>query len=263
MPFAHTYAPAFIFIAGFVLVDFKVKSSWKWLAVITTIATALIASLSMTRGVWLGMLAGIALISFLRNRRYGVLFPLAVGVVFSLILALSPATRERTFSTNSAVNQSDNQRKALWLGNIEIIKDYPLFGTGYSQNKNYLPPYYEKLGFPKDQFVSHAHNQYLHLWAGTGTLGLLCYLIFLFTTIRLTALAYFRLTPDKLVPRSLALGSLGAQVCFIVGSLTESNFSIAKNRYIFLLISAVGVSLYYRYVSKTNFEKYQDQGSTP
>jgi O-antigen ligase len=183
-------------------------------------------------------------------------------VIFAGTLAYSPEARQRALSTNSSTNESDNQRKALWQGNFEIVKDYPLLGAGYSQNKLLLRKYYDKLGLPQTALISHAHNQYLHFWAGTGTLGLLFYLAFLYQIISLTLKSYIHLRPEESVLKALSLGALGGQICFIVGSLTESNFSISKNRYIFLLVSAVGVSIYYRYIARKDFDGYANTRSS-
>ncbi|WP_413287800.1 O-antigen ligase family protein [Bdellovibrio sp. HCB337] len=260
MPFAHTYGMAFVFVAGFLLVGIKNMASWKYLALITTLATAIITSLSMTRGAWLGMLVGVVCISLLVGRRwYGLALTSCLIATFAMTLAISPVARERTLSTNTKVNESDNQRKALWLGNIEIAKDYPILGTGYSQNKKHLRAYFDKLNYPKDQFISHAHNQYIQLLAGTGILGLICYLIFLGVILHHTFMAFWKTDAKETLLKSITLGALGAQICFVVGSLTESNFSISKNRYLFLLISAMGISIYYRYILKENFQKYKTE----
>ncbi|MBK9322811.1 MAG: hypothetical protein IPM97_07685 [Bdellovibrionaceae bacterium] len=83
----------------------------------------------------------------LRSRKYGIILTTWLRCrLFFLTLAYSPAARERTLSTNTSGNESDNQRNALLMGNFEIVKDYPSFGTGYSQNKQQLRKYYDKLG---------------------------------------------------------------------------------------------------------------------
>lgn len=246
MPFAHIYGPAFLLITGILLVTWKENQN-KWLGITTSVLSAVIVTMSLTRGIWLGMTIAAIVISFFRSWKYCVGLALLIAVSFALVFTLSPNARERVATTNN--NQSDETRKILWKANFEIVKDFPLLGTGYSQNKNYLPEYYKKMGYPEDQFVSHAHNQYLHFWAGTGTLGLLCYLIFIASVFTMTTLAYLKLPITAIWERGLALGSIGAQICFHVGAITESNFSIAKNRYMYLLIASLGVSLYYRYIS--------------
>jgi O-antigen ligase len=259
MPFAHTYGPAFVFSAAFLLVGFYHKTSWRWLALFTTEAAAAICVLSMTRGIWVGMVISIAVISFLYNRRYGAILAASLFTLLALTITFSPDARERVFSKTQSMVRSDDDRKALLFGNLEIVKDYPIFGAGYSQNKGLLKDYYKKLGYSEDHLVSHAHNQYLHFWAGTGTAGLLCFLFFVLTLLRLTLKAFLRLSSQDAILKALALGSFGGQICFLIGSLTESNFSIAKNRYMYLLISAIGISIYYRYIKKINFEYYKKQ----
>jgi O-antigen ligase len=261
MPFAHTYGPAFVFSAGLLLVAFYNKASWRWLALITTSAGAIICLLSMTRGIWLGMFVAIGTIAFYYNRRYGLILAASLLTLLALTITFSPDARERAFSTTKSMTDSDDQRKALMFANWEIVKDHPIFGAGYSQNRNLLKEYYAKLGYPQNEIVSHAHNQYLHFWAGTGTLGLLCFLYFIFAVLRMTVKAFTRLDSKEVILKGLTLGSLGGQICFVVGSLTESNFSIAKNRYMYLLISAIGVSIYYRYIAKENFQLYKNTPS--
>src|SRR5207253_7058013 len=114
-----------------------------WLPTVTTIATAIIVVLSMTRGVWLGMFVAVVCISFLIKWRQSLKLLAGLCLIFGMTLALSNVARERAITTNSVKNERDNQRKALWMGNFEIIKDYPLFGSGYSQNRNYLRKYYD------------------------------------------------------------------------------------------------------------------------
>lgn len=257
MPFAHSYGAIVVFAVGILLIGLKNSMPWKWLSLVTTLLGAVIIALSMTRGVWVGMFIGVVGISCFRSRLYGIIVSVGLVAVFALTMVFSQDARERALTTNSASNVGDNQRKDIWRGNLEIVKDYPVLGSGYSQNKKLLRFYYDKLGIPPGALISHAHNQYLHFLAGTGALGLICYLIFLFRVIQLTLLAYIRLKPEFAILKALTLGALGGQVCFIIGSLTESNFSIAKNRYVFLLLSAIGVSIYYRYVARTEFEKYR------
>lgn len=257
MPFAHTYGPAFFIMAGVLIMGVGHQPKWRWLSITVTIATLVITAMSLARGVWIGMAIGLLVISLLGSKKPGLALVALLGCVFAITLSMSSVAREKTLTTNSVANESDNQRKALWLGNWEIIKDYPIFGAGYSQNKNYLRHYYDKLGLPPNQFISHAHNQYLHFWAGTGTTGLICFIVFIIAIGRMTLIAFLKIEKDKFILRGLLLGSLGAQICFHLSALTESNFSIAKNRYMLLLVSAISVSIYYRYVAKKDFKLYE------
>ncbi|RYZ84439.1 MAG: O-antigen ligase domain-containing protein [Proteobacteria bacterium] len=257
MPFAHTYGPAFVFALGILVVVYRSIPSQKWIAPMTVILSAIIVTLSLTRGVWIGIIVASLAVTFLRHWKFGLSLVALFAVTFLVTFFASSAARERVMTTNN--NVSDQKRMILWKGNLAIVQDYPLLGTGYSQNKLYLPTYYEKLGYSKDQFVSHAHNQYLHLLAGTGILGLMAYLVFLCTVFFFTLKAYLRLPNEEVWLKGLALGSLGAQLCFNIGAFTESNFSIAKNRYMFLFVAAIGVSIYYRHISKANVKFYSSE----
>jgi O-antigen ligase len=78
-----------------------------------------------------------------------------------------------------------SERKMIWAGHFQIFKENPIFGAGYGQNTKALPRVYLEMGAPPDTLVSHAHNQYLHLAAGTGILGLLSYLLIWFFFLKL------------------------------------------------------------------------------
>lgn len=125
-----------------------------------------------------------------------------------------------------------------------IFKDHPLFGAGYGQNKFLLHEYYDKQGLPKDQFIGHAHNEYLHILAGTGALGLLCYLAILGTIFFQAFLVFWRTSSNQSFRKGLALGVLGGQICFLIGSLTESNFEHSKVRFGIMFMWAISIWLW-------------------
>lgn len=255
MPFAHTYGMAFAFISGITLVGFQNLSKWRWYGLALSLAAGLIVSLSLTRGIWLGMAFALMVITVLSPKKYGLIILASMLGFFAVTMIVSPEARERVISTNSGLNQSDGERKAFWRANWEMVKDNPFFGTGYSQNNLQLQSYFEKLGIQQEHSRDHAHNQYLHMWAGTGSLGLICYLFFIYYLISRSLKVYQRIDKSKVNERALSLGVIGAQFCFIVGSVTESNFSIAKNRYLFLLLSAITVSLYMKYIKVSSAAK--------
>ena len=101
------------------------------------------------------------------------------------------------------------------------------------------------MGVPEGFLESHAHNQYLHFLAGTGILGLFCFLVVVIGLFRMHFLAFKGLSEKQnYFWKGLALGVLGAEICFFVSGVTESNFSIAKNRYLIMTIWALGCWLY-------------------
>ncbi len=70
-------------------------------------------------------------------------------------------------------------------------------------------------------------------------MGLLCYLSFMGLILAKTYQGYR--ASSGTVWGAWQLGLLASLFCFWVGALTESNFNIAKNRYLFLMLAALAV----------------------
>ncbi|MFS4461121.1 O-antigen ligase family protein [Bdellovibrio sp. HCB2-146] len=243
MPLAHSYGPILLVFVGLLLVQWEKRKElpvWVYSAVALTGLTVL---LTLTRGVWIGVATGLVVMGFFINRKLGALIVGGLLVIGLTIFASSETIRNRVMITVNMTNQGDHERLTLWRTNWEMIKDHPLIGTGYGQNKARLREYYDRLGIDKGYFEGHAHNQYIHFLAGTGFVGLLCYLIFIGYGLRASIKTY-KLSAALSKTKGLALGCIGALVSFYVGSLTEANFSIGKNRYMILFIMAWGVALY-------------------
>jgi O-antigen ligase len=242
MPLAHSYGPILLVFSGILLANWKERknlTSWIYVAILLTAATVL---LTFTRGVWIGVVCGFVAMGFLMNRRRGLILLGGVALTVLLVLATNEKIRDRVMVTVNLTNQGDHERLTLWKTNWEMFKEHPLIGTGYEQNKARLREYYDRMGVPAGYFEGHAHNQYMHFLAGTGIIGILCYLYFIFYSFQLSYRAYIQ-SPNSL-HKGIALGCLGAMICFHIGSLTESNFSIGKNRFMILFIIAWSVSIY-------------------
>ena len=241
MSFAHSLAPVFCLYAIMTLTNWKsfiLKEKFLYGAVVVT--SGILVITTFTRGVWIGSVVALLLAVFIWNKKFfaGVLG--ALLVVFVIGVSTSKRFSDRVFNRTSLETESNQERKALWRGNWAMIKDYPIFGVGIGQNKSHLREYYDMFGYPETQRQSHAHNQYLQYWAGTGTLGFICFLIFLFVVLRY---AYYSYKDNQTSYLShLQLGLLAAMICFLVGSLTESNFNIANKIFLFLFLAGRGVA---------------------
>ncbi|MNL17551.1 O-Antigen ligase [compost metagenome] len=190
---------------------------------------------------------------FALSRRWGLYILAGLAVVGALAITTSTKIRNRVAETVTMTNQGDQERITIWKANWEMVKDHPMIGIGYSQNKVRLREYYDKTGVAPGYFEGHAHNEYIHLLSGTGILGLICYLIFLGYAFRAAYLAY-KNSRDS-ISKGLGLGLMGAMTCFYVGSLTESNFSIGKNRHMILFLMAWAVFLWLKERNSQNNQK--------
>lgn len=223
-PLAMTLLPLSIFTF------IKNKSVKNWI-LLTFIITCFAVLFTFTRGVWLAMVASTLICSFIYSRRLGLVAVLSLALAGGILLTAWPKFRERTFQAFDPQKSYDSERLVLWKTNWLIFSENPVMGIGYGENKRRLREYYDRLNIPPNQFEGHAHNQYLHFLAGTGFVGLLFYLFWCGSMLKLNLNLYRHEKAVGLERTSLILlGLLMAQVAFHVGSLTESNFTISKNR---------------------------------
>jgi O-antigen ligase len=241
MPFSHNLGMLFCFYL-FILfnADFKNLRKLDYIHLSIVVSGGLLLIATLTRGVWIGSAGGILLAAFLVNKKLFAKVFAGLVLVSIVVLATQPKIYNRFFGKTESEATSNSERVALWRGNFRIIQDHPIWGVGYQQNKNHLRKYYDEFGYPPGQRISHAHNQYLQNWGGTGTLGLLCYLAFLFFLLKPMIQS---LKSQSGLSKYFQLGLISALICFLIGGLTEANFNIAKNRMLFLLIAAWAYSI--------------------
>lgn len=249
MTFAHVYGLFFVFVFFVTLHRLTSKSrnlelqrnltGTDCLMLVTSLACGLSVFLSMTRGIWIGIFLSLLVSLYLYRKKFGMIFLASSASLFTLLFLAWPRFHDRFLFAFSSASY-DSERVWLWETNWKIFLDHPLVGIGYGIYKWRLREYYDLLGAPPNQFESHAHNQYLHFLAGTGLLGLLCFLFFVAFNLwqgwKLVALT--RNTQLK----GFAFGLFGAQICFLTAALTESNFERAKVRWTYLVIVALGIS---------------------
>lgn len=195
---------------------------------------------SLTRGAWLSAVCSI-FIMLLNFRKKWALGSLAVAALAAVAMYFSNSTLQSRFeSLVDKDNQSNNLRILLWEANWEIIKDHPWLGVGLTKNKDYLQGYYSQMGVT-ESFTSHAHNNYLQIWAGVGSFGLMFYLIFCAYFIWVAWKLFKSTSKQMVLIRGLAIGIFAAQIFVHVGGLTECNFTDGEvNHMIIFMWGLVG-----------------------
>lgn len=84
--------------------------------------------------------------------------------------------------TNTTTNTSNTDRLQMWQGCLTMYKNHPVIGVGLGRFK----PEYKEYAKSHPEIVrtySHAHNNFMHLLAETGTIGIAGYLIFIFYSL--------------------------------------------------------------------------------
>jgi hypothetical protein len=247
MTLAHVYAMAFCLAAGQVVYLIKWRDQRFWWP---TLAVALSGSailLTFTRGVWLALAVAVPIMAFFFRKRVGALILVVMMLSYFGLRSAWPNFAHRVDQALNWEQNYDSERVAIWKANWAMFLDYPVVGVGYGENKMMAASYYEKLGLPETTISSHAHNQYLHFMSGTGTLGILVYLVVLIMFLKLTVQSMWAIPDRDYFEKGIALGALGAQIAFIVGGLTEANFEHAKVKYMLCIVWALVAWLAYKY----------------
>lgn len=246
MPLAHIYGMIFCFFSTIFLFRWgSLRSTGRefWIWSVSLGVMALVLLLSLTRGVWFAVAIVLVAMAFLLSRRRGLMMVGGLTVGVGALLLVWEKFRNRFFFVFKFQQTHDSERLVLWTTNYAIIKDHLWLGAGYGENTKLLPVYYEQLGYPADQFVSHAHNQFIHILAGTGLIGFLFYLAMHFYFLRL-AWVLFRDGQGRHLTSQVALGSFAALLALQIGGMTEANFEHSKVRLFVFLIW--GLILYLR-----------------
>lgn len=225
MPFAQTFGPLSMALLAWV---FWTDEKRRALPLFAAIGAAAMVVLSLTRGVWIAQIATFPLL-FARQGWKRVLSGAGAVVVVAAIAAVAiPPVRDRIAASFDPQKSYDSERWTLWQANLRMFERNPLFGVGYGLNSGErLVQEYKSMGLTGDEFNAHAHNQVLHFLAGTGLFGAIGY-VFFFALFISWSWALAREGDGAL--RALPWALLLFQLCFLVGGMTESNFSIAKNR---------------------------------
>ncbi len=104
-----------------------------------------------------------------------------------------PARSVKTVSTpvavrplSSEVTESLDIRKIVWRGAIDLLRRYPVLGTGpetFAIGYTFVRPPEHNLTSEWDYIYNKAHNEYLNYAATTGGIGLITYLAFVLAVL--------------------------------------------------------------------------------
>jgi putative inorganic carbon (hco3(-)) transporter len=207
-------------------------------AVFFLLCTALFSAgviMSWSRGAWLGLAAGLAavLLALPRKPAHSVLMlagiaGLSAGLWISGLLPASITDRlasafTDTFSASdvrgvdiTSANYAVVERLAHWQAAFSMAEARPFTGVGLGGYENAYPDFrLINWKFP----LGHAHNFYLNVFAETGIIGLVGYLVMWGGILWLTWRA--RAHPDASA-RGVVIGLFGTWTYFSVHSLTDN-----------------------------------------
>ncbi len=192
--------------------------------------------LTLTRSAWLGILVAICLLLLLYQPKSLIIVPVALAFFF----ILSPQNiRQRTLSIFSLKTPSNQWRIEYMKAGINIIKDYPLLGTGPDTvDMVFQNPKYE-LSEEAKQNV-HLHNNIIQIASERGILTLLAWITFLiWTFISLIK----QLDKNELYTYPFAAAGLAAMCGLFASGLFEYNFADSEIITLFLYMMTIPFTL--------------------
>ncbi|MBY0497003.1 MAG: O-antigen ligase family protein [Cyanobacteria bacterium] len=186
-------------------------------------------SLTLTRGAWVGVAVGVALLLLSKDFRLLALVPIVI--VASLLLA--PDTiKDRFWSMLDPKDLTGRDRIAMLEAGVAIVKDYPWMGVGPDQIERVYPRY--RVPDAVKPTNPHLHNVPMQIAAERGLLALAAWIWFV-VSVFAGLFALVRKARNK----SLAAAALGGMAAMLAAGLTEYNFGDSE----FLMLLLVIITL--------------------
>ncbi|MGM0369644.1 MAG: O-antigen ligase family protein [Bacillota bacterium] len=207
-----------------------VKTKKKIVLSVLAILFALTLLFTKTRGVWLAFVGGFSSLILLKDKKLIIVLIICLLIV-PVVLPQNYVDRLKS-SINITTNRSNLGRLALWKGSWLMFQDHPINGVGIGY---FTDEYYANYKQPNTTNAKHAHNNFFHLLATTGVIGLLAFIWFLFSILKLLYSSTKEIDGNWGV---FILASLGAVIIFSLEGLTQFNLGDAEiARFFWFLLS--------------------------
>ena len=137
----------------------------------------------------------------------------------------------------NASGEIQESRLIVWRDSWRMIKDFPIFGSGFG---TFLTTYPAYRTVPGKFIYDHAHNDYLEILTDGGLVGFLLVSLFLLVLFRNT-LAVLAKRRDHFATL-LTVGSMSGIVALLLHSVTDFNMHNGANGLYFFLLCGILVS---------------------
>jgi O-antigen ligase len=126
-------------------------------------------------------------------------------------------------------------RWAMWTSTFQILKDFPLFGSGLG-TFTYIFPMYRSLHL--QGLATHAENDLLQLGAEAGLIGVgLLLIVFFYLFWRIVS--GFRSLSHGEPERYIGIGGLVGILALMFHSLVERNIQVPSNAFLYTILWAI------------------------
>ena len=211
----------------------------QWVHIFVLTGSPVIILFTLTRGNWVGYLAGLWSFAFLSRklltrRQKLATVGLSIGLLPIIFLGALELSQTELLSARITNVQTIETRFATYARVLEAAGENPVFGIGLNNLRNYL-----HASAVRRQTLGTAHNSYLAIFAELGIFALLAYLAVMWSICR-TGLRIFREQQD-LKDRWRGVALVAMFVAYLVpGLFTHLVYSSALlHIYLFVCAGAV------------------------
>ena len=221
----------------------KLKKGIKYFLRIETILLMTLLVVSLARGAWFGFAAAVCFLGILENRKilyFTVAFLLILGIIVPHLIETPVNILSHLQSIVSVTSNLD--RKTIWLAAIQMIKDRPLFGHGFTTFMGNFAKYGKDYYYFKTQgLIPYAHNCYLQIAAETGIVGLASFL-WLIGTFFIRSITSLKKIGNKFQHAVLSGVSAGI-IATLVHSAVDTNLYSLQLSVLFWLMLGLNAAL--------------------
>ncbi|MBC2717940.1 MAG: hypothetical protein HF978_21780 [Desulfobacteraceae bacterium] len=207
------------------------------------IATSVFLSLSRGGIISLTLSMGIfSLFLFLKTKQKKPGFLIALIIVIVLFLTGTKGWDAIFKRFENIRNQSgeivlQSGRFIMWEDSAEIIKAFPLFGTGAGTYEHIYPSYRT---LPGNDILEHAHNDYIEFLC-TGGIVMAALILFCLFSIFLFAARTYNIRRERF-SIYLFIGCITSVSAILIHSFVDFNMQIGANGLYFFFVIALAVS---------------------
>lgn len=188
--------------------------------------------LTFSRGAWLGLLFAGAVFFILLNPRLMLLIPPALVLMW---FTLPKTVIDRFASIGNLADASTAYRVHIWMGTLDMLKDYWLCGIGPGAEAfNMVYPAYSYNGID----APHSHNLFLQITCDAGAAALAVFLILLFVYFRMMCVSLSR--EKDWTGRLYQAAFTGGAAGFLVQAMTDYSFYNYRVLFLFWVFLALG-----------------------
>jgi O-antigen ligase len=199
--------------------------------------------LTLTRGAWIALFAGLAAVVVLLKRKKVYIFA-GVLVLLTVAFALRDSRVQRKVAAMSGWGGEPTEvnistRYVLWDISWDLIKTNPLLGIGMG---DFTIETEKRLAGRQVETAVDSHNVYLQILATRGLVGFVPFLYFWFILLRMLHGARRQLRTGPAFGWHFVTGVTGATIAVLFGALTENNIDDSEVFIAFMLLVGMAKS---------------------